>query len=50
MNKFQEVTVQLEQALSGISYEKLDISDEVKEQVENSSWCSKSCFFLQLAF
>nr|GMD29331.1 U-box domain-containing protein 13-like [Ipomoea batatas] len=34
MNKFQEVTVQLEQALSGISYEKLDISDEVKEQVE----------------
>ncbi|KAF3454719.1 hypothetical protein FNV43_RR05167 [Rhamnella rubrinervis] len=34
MKKFQEVTNQLEQALSGISYEKLDISDEVKEQVE----------------
>ncbi|KAF8396779.1 hypothetical protein HHK36_018411 [Tetracentron sinense] len=34
MNEFQEVTAQLEQALSGISYEKLDISDEVKEQVE----------------
>ncbi|XP_015874109.2 U-box domain-containing protein 13 [Ziziphus jujuba] len=34
MNKFQEVTTQLEQALSGISYENLDISDEVKEQVE----------------
>ncbi|KAK6926951.1 Armadillo [Dillenia turbinata] len=34
MNKFHEVTAQLEQALSGISHEKLDISDEVKEQVE----------------
>ncbi|XP_060215991.1 U-box domain-containing protein 13-like [Lycium barbarum] len=34
MNKFQEVTSQLEQALSGISYEKLELSDEVKEQVE----------------
>ncbi|XP_010253199.1 PREDICTED: U-box domain-containing protein 13-like [Nelumbo nucifera] len=34
MNKFQEVTTQLEQALSGISFDKLDISDEVKEQVE----------------
>ncbi|KAG9444586.1 hypothetical protein H6P81_015926 [Aristolochia fimbriata] len=34
MNKVQEVTAQLEQALSGICYEKLDISDEVKEQVE----------------
>ncbi|KAF6171989.1 hypothetical protein GIB67_029407 [Kingdonia uniflora] len=34
MNKFLEVTTQLEQALSAISYEKLDISDEVKEQVE----------------
>ncbi|XP_009777581.1 U-box domain-containing protein 13-like [Nicotiana sylvestris] len=34
MSKFQEVTSQLEQALSGIYYEKLDISDEVKEQVE----------------
>ncbi|KAI7983571.1 U-box domain-containing protein 13 [Camellia lanceoleosa] len=34
MNKFQEVTACLEQALGGISYEKLDISDEVKEQVE----------------
>lgn len=34
MKKFHEVTSQLEQALSGISYENLDISDEVKEQVE----------------
>lgn len=34
MKKFYEVTAQLEQALSAISYEKLDISDEVKEQVE----------------
>ncbi|KAL6979203.1 U-box domain-containing protein 13 [Sarracenia purpurea var. burkii] len=34
MNKFQEVTACLEQALGGIYYEKLDISDEVKEQVE----------------
>ncbi|RDX63010.1 U-box domain-containing protein 13, partial [Mucuna pruriens] len=34
MNKFHEVTAQLEQALGGISYDKLDISDEVKEQVD----------------
>ncbi|XP_059660729.1 U-box domain-containing protein 13-like [Cornus florida] len=34
MNRFQEVTTHLEQALGGVSYEKLDISDEVKEQVE----------------
>ncbi|KAK9279642.1 hypothetical protein L1049_013321 [Liquidambar formosana] len=34
MNKFHEVTANLEKALSGISHEKLDISDEVKEQVE----------------
>ncbi|KAM5583697.1 U-box domain-containing protein 13 [Rosa sericea] len=34
MNKFHEVTARLEQTLSGISYEELDISDEVKEQVE----------------
>lgn len=34
MNKYHEVTAQLEQALSGISYENLDISDEVKEQVK----------------
>ncbi|XP_049379448.1 U-box domain-containing protein 13-like [Solanum stenotomum] len=33
MNKFQELTSQLEQALNGIYYEKLEISDEVKEQV-----------------
>lgn len=33
MNKFLEVTARLEQTLSGISYEELDISDEVKEQV-----------------
>ncbi|XP_044482471.1 U-box domain-containing protein 13-like [Mangifera indica] len=34
MQKFFDVTAQLEQTLSAISYEKLDISDEVKEQVE----------------
>ncbi|ERM98487.1 hypothetical protein AMTR_s00072p00171260 [Amborella trichopoda] len=34
MNKFNEVTAQLEQALNGISYDKLDVSDEVREQVE----------------
>jgi len=34
MDKFHEGTAQLEQALSGISYQNLDISDEVKEQVE----------------
>ena len=34
MHKFFEVIARLEQALSGISYENLDISDEVKEQVE----------------
>ncbi|PPD88471.1 hypothetical protein GOBAR_DD14560 [Gossypium barbadense] len=34
MHKFHEVTARVEQALSGISYENLDISDEVKEQVE----------------
>ncbi|XP_050212404.1 U-box domain-containing protein 13 [Mercurialis annua] len=34
MNKYHEVTGQLEQSLSTISYENLDISDEVKEQVE----------------
>lgn len=33
MNKFHEVTARLEQALEGIAYDKLDISDEVKEQV-----------------
>ncbi|KAA8543899.1 hypothetical protein F0562_021924 [Nyssa sinensis] len=34
MDKFHGVTAHLEQVLGGISYEKLDISDEVKEQVE----------------
>ncbi|RVW56976.1 U-box domain-containing protein 13 [Vitis vinifera] len=34
VSKFHEVTANLEQALSGISFEKLDITDEVKEQVE----------------
>jgi len=33
MNKFYEVTARLEQSLGGISYDELDISDEVKEQV-----------------
>lgn len=34
MNKLQEITTQFEQALSAISFENLDISDEVKEQVK----------------
>ncbi|KAE9616613.1 hypothetical protein Lal_00034538 [Lupinus albus] len=34
MNNFHEATDRLEIALAGISVEKLDISDEVKEQVE----------------
>ncbi|XP_027345836.1 U-box domain-containing protein 13-like isoform X2 [Abrus precatorius] len=34
MNKFNEVTTQLEQSLGAISFDQLDISDEVKEQVE----------------
>ncbi|XP_072997655.1 protein spotted leaf 11-like [Typha latifolia] len=34
MKRFQQVTSQLEQALAGISLEDLDISDEVREQVE----------------
>ncbi|KVH94624.1 U-box domain-containing protein 13-like isoform X1 [Cynara cardunculus var. scolymus] len=33
MRKYQKVTARLEQDLDGISFEKLDISDEVKEQV-----------------
>ncbi|XP_038901464.1 U-box domain-containing protein 13-like [Benincasa hispida] len=34
LNQFHEVTARLEQALNEISHEDLDISDEVKEQVE----------------
>lgn len=34
LNQFHEVTARLEQALNDISHEDLDISDEVKEQVE----------------
>ncbi|KAF8010721.1 hypothetical protein BT93_J1383 [Corymbia citriodora subsp. variegata] len=34
MSKFDEVTARIERALSAISYEELDISDEVQEQVE----------------
>lgn len=34
MSKFDEVTEQIERALSAIPYEELDISDEVQEQVE----------------
>lgn len=45
MKRFQEVTAQLEQALSEISFEKLDISDEVREQVHQSS-----IFFFRVIF
>lgn len=34
MKRYQEITARLEQDLTGISYDNLDISDEVKEQVE----------------
>ncbi|CAA2975650.1 U-box domain-containing 13 [Olea europaea subsp. europaea] len=34
VKEFQDVTAQLEQAFSGFSFEKLDISDEIKEQIE----------------
>ncbi|XP_047310525.1 U-box domain-containing protein 13-like [Impatiens glandulifera] len=34
MNRFQELTSNLEEALGGINYVRLDISDEVEEQVE----------------
>ncbi|PWA55008.1 U-box domain-containing protein 12 [Artemisia annua] len=33
MKKYEEVTARLEQDLEGICFEKLDISDEVKEQI-----------------
>lgn len=45
MNRFLEVTAHLEQILSGISYEKLDISDEVKEQVGLNPWKLVLSFF-----
>jgi hypothetical protein len=34
MKTFQDVTARLEQALAGISFDELDISDEVREQVD----------------
>ncbi|KAJ7942448.1 RING-type E3 ubiquitin transferase [Quillaja saponaria] len=34
MNKFDNLSVHFEQAISKLSYDKFDISDEVKEQVE----------------
>lgn len=33
MNKFQELTVRLEHALNLVSYDRLDIPDELREQV-----------------
>lgn len=49
MNRFHEVTAELERALSGISFEKLDISDEVKEQVRYhpSDYFLNFCYLLQ---
>lgn len=35
MKRFQEVSSQLEQALGQISFDDLDVSDEVREQVSN---------------
>jgi len=34
MKTFQDVTARLEQALAGISFDELNISDEVREQVD----------------
>ncbi|PVH32881.1 hypothetical protein PAHAL_9G514000 [Panicum hallii] len=34
MKSFQDITARLEQALAGISFDELNISDEVREQVE----------------
>jgi len=34
MKSFQDITAKLEQALAGISFDELNISDEVREQVE----------------
>lgn len=47
MSKLQEVTSQLEYALSGISFEKLDISDEIQEQVRGYL-CELYCLFNHL--
>lgn len=47
MTKYHEVTALLEQALSGISYENLDISDEVKEQVKDH-WSKVSLHHLEM--
>ena len=34
LKTFQDVTVRLEQALAGILFDELNISDEVREQVD----------------
>lgn len=36
MKRFQHVTTQLDQALDGISFGQLEISEEVREQVQMS--------------
>lgn len=49
MVKFQKVTALLEQALSGIPYENLEISDELKEQVSRfavNAFVIYICLFL----
>lgn len=48
MKQYHEVTAQLERALSGISYDKLDISDEVKEQVMFPCSVHSMLFLLKL--
>ena len=35
MHTFQDITSRLEQALAGISFDELGISDEVREQVNH---------------
>lgn len=44
------MTARLEQALSGITFENLDISDEVKEQVETEDLHIMVIFFLFSVF
>ena len=35
IKSFQDITARLEQALAGISFDELNISDEVREQVDS---------------
>lgn len=44
MEKYQAVTTRLEQDLTDVSFDELDISDEVKEQVRSTlSYKKQGC-------